>query len=94
MSNELPPGFGPNDPTAHDRATTDSTRATFTIKEGPQDEPWIVVEPHERGLPTLKFGDAFLGLVPRETSSFEEIRDLAHRLHDLLEGVSYTKFIT
>jgi hypothetical protein len=94
MSDELPPGLRPDDPTAGDRATTDYTRATFTIKEGPGGEPWIMIEPYEPGLPVLKFGDAFLGLVPRETASFEEMRDLAHRMHTLLDGVSYTKFIT
>lgn len=94
MSDDMPPGFGPNDRTAGDRAYTDHTDVSFTLKEGPNGEPWVIIEQDEPGLPVLKFGDAFLGLQFREGISFEEAKSFTLQLNRMLDVLSYTKFIT
>jgi len=60
--NSLPPGFGPRDRTPPDRAHTDHTRTTSTLKEFGHGEPWVMIEEDKPGLPVLKAGDAFLGI--------------------------------
>jgi len=100
MSIDLPPGFGPNDPTAFDRAETDYSTCGFTVKEHaprgtpPQADPWIMVETDSLGLKVLRAGDAFLGLECREGVTLEEASGLAHEMHRLLVGITCTKFIT
>lgn len=97
--NELPPGFRPGDATAGDRAETDYTAATFSVKEHPPlpgEEPpaWIMVEPNGPGLKVLRGGDAFLGLECREGVTLAEATKLASDLRRLVVGISCTKFVT
>lgn len=93
---ELPEGFRPNDPTASDRATTDRTPVTFTLKEdGNKGRPlWIMIEQDSPGLPVLTAGDAFLGLVFREGVTFEEAKGMAAQMRRMLACLTYTKSIT
>ena len=97
---EMPPGFGPNDPTARDRAETEHASATFATSEYPpapgatESIPWIWIQVDNPGLKVLKGGDAFLGLTCREGVTFEEIEALTKQMRDLLEGITCTKFIT
>lgn len=51
---ELPDGFRPGDPTAHDRATTDHTGVTFTLKEGQGGVPRYAIEEDAPGIGILK----------------------------------------
>ncbi len=92
----LPDGFGPDDPTAGDRAETEHARVGFTFKEHPPrgETFWVSVEPDVPGLSVLKRGDAFLGLEFREGISFEQARAFAHEMERMFSHISYTKFIT
>lgn len=100
MSTELPPGFGPNDPTAYDRAETDYSPCGFAAREHvphgtpPQADPWIMVETDSPGLKVLRAGDAFLGFECRDGVTLEEASRLAHEMHRLLVGIRCTKLIT
>lgn len=97
---QLPPGFGANDPTAHDRAETEVAPVGFKISEhtpapGEADStPWIWVQVEPPGLEALKSGDAFLGFEFRPGVSFEEGKRLAHEMDRLLLSITCTKFIT
>lgn len=90
----LPEGFRPDDPTAHDKAHTDHADVVFALKESADGTPWIMLEPRGPGLPVLKAGDAHLGLTFREGVSFKEAESLTAEMQSRLQGVSYMKFIT
>lgn len=98
--NRMPPGFGPNDPTAPDRAVTEYADASFDTSEhappaeGEESHPWIWAVIEEPGLSLLKRGDAFLGLQCREGVSVPEVAALAREMRRLLCGVSCTRFVT
>jgi hypothetical protein len=91
---ELPPGFGPDDPDAGDSAFTEHTSVSFTIKEGPSGQLWVLFEEGEPGLPVLKFGDAFLGLVFREGISFADAKQFTAEMRRKFDTLSFTKFVT
>lgn len=96
----LPPGFGANDPTAHDRADTTHATVGFKLTEHPprpgesESTPWIMVEVDAPGLPVLKAGDAFLGFEFRPGVSFQDAQILAAQMDRMLVSISCTKFIT
>lgn len=94
MASDFPAGLGPNDPTAGDRAYTDHTDVSFTLKEGSQGQPWIMIEEELPGLPILKPGDAFLGLRFRDEVSFTDAQRFTSELRRMIDSISYTKFIT
>lgn len=94
MPDKLPPGFSADDPTAGDRAFTEHTPISFTLKEGPNGEPWVMFEEGEPGLPVLKFGDAFLGLQFRDGVSFADAQRFTSEMRRMFDTLSYTKFIT
>ena len=93
---ELPERFRPNDPTASDRATTDRTNVTFTLKEGGDKglPLWITIEEYAPGLPVLTAGNGHLGLVFREGVTFEEAKGMAAQMRRMLACLTYTKLIT
>lgn len=97
---ELPPGFGPNDRTAPDRAETDYAPCGFKLGEHhphgnpPQADPWIMVQIDDPGLKVLRSGNAYLGFEFRDGVSIEDTSRLAREMDRLLVGVSCTKFIT
>jgi hypothetical protein len=95
VQSNIPEGFRPEDRRAPDKAYTDHTNVTFSLKEGPQGKPlWVMIEPYEPGLPVLKAGDAFLGPTFRDDVSFEEAKRFATDMRNKLCSISYTKFIT
>lgn len=93
-SHDLPEGFRPDDPTAYDRARTDYTEITFTLKEGPNGEPWYMVEEDEPGLPILRRGDSFLGLRLRDGVTYNEAQAFLSELRQMVKGIAHTVFIT
>lgn len=99
-NDEMPPGFGPNDSTAGDRAENEYARATFHVEEnrphadGTEAEPWISILLDEPGLKVLRPGDASLGLECRRGVTLAEATRLAEEMRRLLAGISYLKFIT
>jgi hypothetical protein len=95
----LPPGFGPNDPTASDRSESEYAACDFKITEhSPTPDgtalPWILIQVDAPGLKVLRAGDAFLGLEFREGVTFEDAKRLAHEMDRLISGISCTKFVT
>lgn len=94
MKRDMPDGFGPDDRTAGDRATTDGTRVTFTLKEGPRGEPKVMIEEDEPGLPVLRAGNAFLMIHFREGVAFKEEQDFVEQMRRMFDELTYTKFIT
>lgn len=91
---DLPEGFRPGDPTAHDRAVTEYTAVTFTLKEGQGGVPRYAVEEDEPGIGILKHGDSFLTLKLRDGVTYDEARDFLTELRRMIVGISHTKFIT
>lgn len=92
---DLPPGFRRGDPTAGDKAHTDRTPVTFKFIEGRDGGPaWVLIEEDDPGLPVLRAGNASLGLVFREGVSFEQARDFAKQMQQMLVRITYTKLIT
>jgi hypothetical protein len=98
MSNdEMPPGFGPDDPDAPDDADTEYANADFELKERrPSDDPailpaWIMVTLPEPGLHRI---DGFLGLEFRKGVTAEHAERLAEDIGRLVEGISYTRWVT
>lgn len=94
MSKDYPEGLGPNDPVAPDRAHTDHSRVSFTIKEYSHGEPWVIFEDTEPGLPVLKAGNAFLGLDFRPEIPFQEAEQFVREMRRMFDTISYTKFDT
>ncbi len=94
MENDMPDGLGPTDRTAGDRAYTDHTEVSFTLKEHGRGEPWITLEPDAPGLPVLNPGDAFLGLQFRDGVTFAEAQRFVGEMNRMLVVLSYTKFVT
>jgi hypothetical protein len=94
MSDELPEGFRPDDATAPDRASTDHTDATFTLKEHGDGTPWVMIEPYQPGLSVLSRSDSFLGLEFRDGVTFAEAQALAGEIRRMLRGISHTRFLT
>ena len=92
----LPDGFGPDDPTAHDRARTERAPVAFSFKEHPPSGEtfWVVIEPGKPGLGVLKAGDAFLGFEYRDGVTFEEARAFAQEMTSMFSHITCTKFIT
>lgn len=91
---ELPEGFRPGDPTAHDRANTDYTGVTFTLKEGHGGVPWYMVEEDAPGLPLLRAGDSFIGLRLRDGITYDEAKEFLNELRRVVVGIAHTRFIT
>lgn len=91
---EMPEGFGPDDDTAHERAETDTTRVTFLLKESEGGPPWLRVEEDLPGLPILRRSDAFLGLRCRPGTTIEQAEALRRHMHEIIEEMSYTAFLT
>lgn len=91
---DYPPGLGPDDPTAFDRAHTDHTGVSFKLCEGGRGEPWVMFEQDQPGLPVLKYGDAFLGLHFRREITFEEARSFTKEMRRMFDTLAYTKFDT
>lgn len=99
-SNELPAGFGPNDPTAHTQAETEFAVCDFKITQfsptpdAPDGLPWIWIRTDDPGLSVLKYGDAFLGLQFKSGVTFEDAKRLANEMDRMIEGIACTKFVT
>ena len=92
---DLPEGFRPRDPTAGDRAISDQTDVSFTVKEGPRGEPKIMIkECKEPGLGILRPGDSFLMLHCRAGIELGEAKKLAADMRRIIDVLTHTKFIT
>jgi len=100
MSSELPPGFGPNDPTAPEQVENDYAQCGFKVSEyaphgnPPKAEPWIGVEIASPGLKILRAGESFLRFECRDGVSIGEVDRLASEMHRLLIGITCAKWLT
>ena len=100
MSTELPPGFGPNDPTAPEQIENDYAPCGFKVCEyaphgnPPTADPWIWIQFREPGLKVLRGGDSILRLECRDGVSIREVDRLAHEMDRLLIGITCAKSLT
>jgi hypothetical protein len=71
------------------KTTTETAECTFETKEHADGTPWIFVNIHKPGLPTI--ADAFIGFSLSKGVTLREADDLAKVLRNKIDGISITK---
>jgi hypothetical protein len=72
------------------KSTTDSAKYTFTLKERPNSNGWLIMlEPTCGRLPVLH--DGFIMMVLEETISEQDARALIDQLNAKVETISHTR---